>query len=167
MTTWKNAIVCLGLLTMNGVAQDKPATPQQAQVTFYTIGLLRGSSPFADRMAFKGSIFDSDRRLALLQPGSFITFKMNAGEHVFRESGHGKEADRHVHLDMDLTAGEHYFVGVFVETSHVVINTIHLEPASCEDAQKIGIHTKPLDPRHLEPDGAPLALSEPFFPHCS
>ena len=61
---------------------------------------------------------------------------------------------------------QHYYVGVFMATSHLVVVSVSVEQASCEDAIKYARKAKPLPAKHVNPTHLSLVVSETSFPQC-
>ena len=116
---------------------------------------------------FNGRIMDEYDQLAMLLPGRFITFHLDAGPHTFsanswmvsRPEGGG-------HLNLDLVAGKHYYIGAYLEQL-VVWGQPRLEQRTCEQARDDNEKTKRLDEKHLKKYGKERLVAEASFPSCS
>jgi hypothetical protein len=152
-------------VSMCAFAQEAGSAASSAQVTFYTIGLLK--SEFTGLTDFKhdpfiGNIFDGDQELALLEPGRFVTFNLQPGEHVF--SGNWKSRHRpdpKAVLKLSLVANQHYYVGIFGASFHM---SPSIGQASCKEASKYG--GKPLESKRIGASVAGLVVNERAFPQC-
>jgi hypothetical protein len=158
-------VVCLMSVHQSLLAQGTPATA--AQVTFYSTGsFLKAAAPGYKYGKFVGRIMDEYDQLAMLTPGHFVTFNLDPGKHTFsanswmipRPEGGG-------HLEIDLVAGKHYYVGAYLE-SLVLISTFRMEQRTCEQAQQDNKNSKPLDRKHLRDYGLARVLAETSFPTC-
>ena len=151
------------------LAQDKSVGAPQAQVTFYSTGSFwKAARPGYKYGTFAGLIFDDKHRLANITPGHFITFDLAPGPHIFSANYWvGQNPKGGAHLKVDLVANQHYYIGTYFKTtSLLIISTPRIEQSTCQDAQKDAASAKPLESKHLEQEGIPLALSETSFPRC-
>jgi hypothetical protein len=150
------------------VAQDKAAEPPQALVTFYSTGSFwKNGIPGYKHGNFVGLIFDEYDELAFIRPGHFITFKLDAGQHTFSANNWMIRSPKGGgHLQVDLLAGQHYYVATFFSQAAVVMPLPLLEKRICEDAQKDAAKSTPLDSSQLKKYGTPRAVDETSFPGC-
>jgi hypothetical protein len=161
--------LCLGLLTLPASSQTAASTAPQALVTFYSSGShWKSAMPGYKYGAFAGRILDEYDQLAMISPGNFVTFKLDPGPHTLtanawmipRPEGGG-------HLEIDLVAGQHYYVGTYnVTTPLLVISVPYMEQRTCEEAQHENKSTKPLERKHLKKYGDSRAVVETSFPAC-
>ncbi len=149
-------------------AQTAPDAP--AQVTFYSHAVtVLGGLPGHQPAAFKGRIFDEDRQLAFMEPGHFVTFNLTPGPHILSATWWiAKHAKGGAHLPINLVANQQYFIETMVLNSGLLFGTVnlHIKDVSCSSAQQDNLHSKPLEPSHLRPDGVPLAVPATAFPPC-
>ena len=97
--------VALGLLTLAGcassmmqpVARQPVSTSSGALVTFLRPSYFGGAIQFG--------VWDSDRFVGILEPGSYIQVLLPAGEHVFLA-----RAENWSYVHADLEAGRQYFI---------------------------------------------------------
>ncbi len=169
------AVLGLVLLPTALSAQSTPPataapqpTPEQVQVTFYSSGsFFKGAVPGYKYGMFNGRIMDEYDQLAMLTPGHFVTFNLDAGPHTFssnswmipRPEGGG-------HLELDLVPGHHYFIGTYLQNLPF-LSLYRIEQRTCEQAQQDNAHTSPLAPKHLKKYGGPRVIAETSFPACS
>ena len=103
--SFKWVLIAAGMLVLSGCAssmmqpaalQPAPA-PSAAQVTFLRPSYFGGAIQFG--------IWDSDRFVGILEPGSYIQIQVPPGEHVFLA-----RAENWSYVHADLEAGRQYFV---------------------------------------------------------
>jgi hypothetical protein len=147
--------------------QSKTVGPPQVQVTFYSSGsFLKAAIPGYKYGNFAGRIMDEYDQLAMLTPGHFITFELDPGPHTFsantwmlpRPEGGG-------HLTIDLVAGQHYYIGTYLQ-SLVLVSNFRIEQRTCQEAQQDNKTTQPLDQKHLNKYGIARVVTETSFPTC-
>lgn len=156
------------LLALPALAQTPVPVAPQVEVTFYSSGsFMKAAIPGYKYGDFAGKIFDERNQLAMLRPGHFITFKLDAGPHIFSASSWAdSEPDLGGHLKIDLVANQHYYIGTYMKTPLLVLSTFRLEQRTCQEAQKDNARTKPLAPKHLKKYGAAHTVIEAAFPLC-
>jgi hypothetical protein len=168
--TVRSAIICLclSLWALPVFSQVKAAESPQALVTFYSTGSFwKSGIPGYKHGSFAGLIFDEYDELALIGPGHYITFKLDAGPHTFSANswmiptptGGG-------HLKVDLVANQHYYIATFYSAATVVLTLPSLENRTCEAAQKETAKATPLAPKHLRKYGATRVVDETALPPC-
>jgi hypothetical protein len=149
-------------------AQDKTVEPEQAVVTFYSSGNpWLGGLPGYKHGVFTGRLFDEYDELVFIRPGQFITFKLDAGPHTFSANNwmvHSPKGGGH--LEVDLVAGQHYYIATFFSQAAVVVPLPLLEKRTCEAAQKESAKAAPLATKHLKPYAAGRVVAETTFPAC-
>ena len=161
------ACVCCGFSVLGTPirGQDKAAA-ETSLVTFYSTGSAWKSFLGYKHGVFKGRLLDEYDQLAMMSPGTFATFRLDAGPHTFtanswmmpRPEGGG-------HLTLDLVAGKHYYIAAYSEWAAVVI--FRLENRSCRDAQKDAFgKARPLEQGQLKEYGAAHVVHETTFPEC-
>ena len=166
MTRLARIFLGILLLPLPAFAQDTPPTPSPVQVTFYSSGktfmMLPGS-----RAAFMGKVFDENRELALLGRHRFVTFNLAPGIHVLSSNWWLTTGPAgSTHLTINLVAGIHYYISTSFEEYGLAASKIIMKEVTCEDAQQANVDTKPLEQKHLKPDGIALALTQTTFPQC-
>jgi hypothetical protein len=165
MTRPGRSSLAILLLSLPAFAQDTSPAPSQVQVTFYSGGktfmMLPGS-----RSAFMGKVFDEDRELAILGRHRFVTFNLAPGIHVLSSNWWLTTGPAGgTHITINLRAGIHYYISTSFE--EVGLGTkIIMKEVTCEDAQQANTDTKPLEQKHLKPDGVVSALAQTTFPRC-
>jgi hypothetical protein len=161
--------LCFFVLTSTGSGQDKAVAPTQAEVTFYSTGSFwKSAIPGYKHGDFIGLIFDDEHILALMKQGRFVTFNLAPGKHIFSTNYWlNRSPEGGAHLQVDLVAGQHYFVGTYFTTSPaLVVSTPRIEQATCQQAEENAKSAKPLARHNIQKDALPLALSESSFPTC-
>src|SRR5258706_8225312 len=110
------AILCLALFTVSlaGAQQQQATTPKteasasqakdsQASVYVYRYKQFVGS-------ALSPSVYCDDTELARMDNGKFFVAKLTPGKHVFRSN------DKQAGVDVDLKAGQDYYIRVELAT---------------------------------------------------
>jgi hypothetical protein len=168
----RTIFLTLGFLTLAQTprAQSTAVAKPQALVTFYSHGVTPlGGLPGHGSSAFKGRIYEGDHQLAFMEPAHFVTFSFDPGPHMFSATWwtttHAKGG---AHVAMELDADQHYFIEAVVLNSGFAFGNVNLfiKEVTCEGAQADNLRTKPLEPTHLRPDGAPIAVADKYFPKC-
>jgi hypothetical protein len=103
--SFKWVLVAAGILVLSGcasammqpVALQPPPASSSAQVTFLRPSYFGGAIQFG--------IWDSDRFVGILEPGSYIQVQVPPGEHVFLA-----RAENWSYVHADLEAGRQYFI---------------------------------------------------------
>jgi hypothetical protein len=154
------------LLPLPAFAQDTPPAPSPVQVTFYSSGKTFMTLP-GSRAAFVGKVVDEDRELALLGRRRFVTFNLAPGIHVLSSNWWLTTGPAGgTHLTINLVAGIHYYISTSFEEAGLGGTKIIMKEVTCEDAQQANVDTKPLEQKHLRPDGIASALTQTTFPQC-
>ena len=160
-------IVLFGFISAASAAAQGPMTvTPQVKVTFYSSGntflKLAGS-----RAAFVGKIFDNNRELALLARHRFVTFGLAPGSHVLSTNWWMTTGPAGgSHLTINLVAGHHYYISTQFEEVGFGGGTMIVQEVTCEDAQLAGNKTKPLEDKHLRPEGIATVMADSRFPPC-
>lgn len=104
--------------------------------------------------------------LAMLQPGHFVTFNLDAGPHTFTANSWVlPRPEGGAHLEISLIAGKHYYIGTYLEPLLIAFK-FRIEESDCQDAQEDNKRTKPLDRKHIREYGASRVVAEASFPAC-
>jgi hypothetical protein len=159
--------LCLAWTIRSLGAQSTTAAAPQALVTFYSNGnFLKSTLPGYKYGKFSGRIMDEYDQLAMLTPGHFVTFNLDPGPHTFSaNSWLIARPETGGHLEINLAAGQHYFIGTYLQPLLFVSN-YRLEQHTCQEAKKDNINAKPLEQKHLKDYGLPRVLVETSFPAC-
>src|ERR1700691_3897538 len=147
--------LCFFVLPSAGFGQDKAVAPTQAEVTFYSTGSFwKSSIPGYKHGDFIGLIFDNEHILALINQGRFVTFSLAPGKHIFSSNYWlNRSPEGGAHLEVDLVAGQHYFVGTYFATDPVPISsTPRIEQATCQQAEENAKNAKPLARHNIHKD---------------
>lgn len=162
------------LVALPALTQDKsmpPANPvgDAALVTFYSTGSFwKSAAPGYKYGAFAGLIFDGSQQLAHIRPGRFVTFSLPPGPHVFTTNFWVFATPKGgAHLDLNLVANHHYFLGTYFETTPLlVISSPAIEEVECQDAQKNATKAEPLARNHIKENVRYTTVAESSFPPC-
>jgi hypothetical protein len=166
MTRLARIFLGILLLPLPAFAQDTPPAPSPVQVTFYSSGKTFMTLP-GSRAAFVGKVFDEDRELALPGRRRFVTFNLAPGIHVLSSNWWLTTGPAGgTHLTINLVAGIHYYISTSFEEAGLGGTKIIMKEVTCEDAQQANVDTKPLEQKHLRPDGIASALTQTTFPQC-
>lgn len=161
-------IAAASQLVAGGAAAQTPMPPAAlptALVTFFSDGDFWTMGKHGK---FKGQIFDGNDRLANLTAGHFITFKLDAGGHVFAaNSWLSPTPTGGGHLKLDLIAGQHYYLAAYLDNRGVLVPLFRLEQPSCDQVQKEAAKVKPLDRDELQKYGQDHAVIESGIPICT
>jgi hypothetical protein len=166
MTRLARIFLCVLPLPLPSFAQNTVPAPLPVQVTFYSSGKTFMMLP-GRRAAFMGKIFDEDHELALLGRHRFVTFNLTPGIHELSSNWWLTTGPAGgTHLTVNLVAGIHYYISTSFEEVGLGGTKIIMKGVTCEDAQQANIDTKPLEQKHLRPDGIASALTQTTFPQC-
>ena len=114
-----------------------------------------------------GKIFDENRELALLKQHRFVTFNLAPGLHVLSSNWWVTTGPAGgTHLTINLVADHHYYISAEFEEVGLGASKKIMKEVTCQDAQLANVDTKPLERKHLRPDGTATVLSEKLFPQC-
>lgn len=171
----KRKITCLSALMLLCLS-SKGARAQDAVVTFYTHGSFWKTNSIGNKHDFyRGNVFDGSQRLFALgdsfyvQSNRYITLHFAAGPHTFGASSAKRPESRET-LNLDLKAGERYFVRVQGETLILGIQHGRLDLIPCDKAQADLAHAKTLQDQALSEEvlskRATLVVDEVGPPSC-
>ena len=135
------------------------AEGQDAVVTFYSHGsYLTSGLPGTVHDLYFGGIFDglqglfSFRDSFFVHNNRFLSLRFTPGPHTFGASN-GKRPEARETLNLDLRAGEHYFIRAQGESKGVpgvfTIQHGRLDLMPCADAQREMVNAKPLRDKAL------------------
>jgi hypothetical protein len=159
-------LAVLLLLTHPAIPQATETPTPQALVTIYSTGSFwKGGIPGNKHGMFAGRIFDEYDKLAQLRPGHYVTFKLSPGLHTLSAGPWFGTAPTAAHLEINLVANQHYYIGTYLE-SEIVLSTFHIEQRTCLEAQHDNLKSTPLDPKHLEKYGKTVYVADTTFPTC-
>ncbi len=158
------SVSLLGARVFVAQTPTSPAIVPTALVTFYSSGNFWSMG----HGKFIGEILDGGHQLTLLTAGHFVTFQLDAGEHVFAanswlnptQTGGG-------HLKLDLIAERHYYVAAYLDNRGILVPLFRLEQHPCDQVQKETVKVKPLNPEDLHNYGQRHAVIESNFPPCT
>jgi hypothetical protein len=153
----------------------QPAHGQDAFVTFYSHGVVG-----FDHDVYTGNLFDGTQGLFsfldshLVHNNRYLTLRLAPGPHIFGASN-GKGPKLQETLDIDLRAGQHYFIRAQAETRGVpgvfVVQHGRLDLISCTQAQTEMIKAKPLTDkalwRYAKARRSTMVVDGSQFPPCS
>ncbi len=159
--------MCIVSAVISSSAQSTPTLPPQVKVTFYASGnFLKSAMPGYKYGKFSGRIMDEYNQLAMLTFDRFVTFNLDPGPHTFSaNSWMIPRPETGGHLKVDLVAGKHYYIGVYLQT-YLYLSRFRLEERTCDEAQQENKSTKPLDAKHIKDYGVPRFVSDTSFPTC-
>lgn len=174
-TILKRKVICSSVLVLFSLS-CKRARAQDALVTFYTHGSMWKANSIGNKHDFyRGNVFDGSHRLFsfgdtfYVQSDRYTTLRFAAGPHTFGASS-AKGPQKRETLNLDLKAGERYFVRVQGETLMLSLQHGRLDLVSCSEAQSELAHAKPLNDRALSDDllskRADLVVDEAGPPSC-
>ena len=98
-----------------------------------------------------------------------MTFSLSPSPHVFTTNSWVFASSKGgAHLNFDLIANHHYYVGTYFETTPLlVVSSPAIEEVECQDAQKDAVKAEPLGRNHIKENIRTTALVESSFPPCS
>ena len=171
----KRKMTCLSALVFLCFS-CKGAKAQDAMVTFYTHGSFWKTNSIGNKHDFyRGNIFDGAQQLFAfgntfyVQSNRYITLRFVAGPHTFGASS-AKQPELRETLNLDLKAGERYFVRVQGETLLFGVQHGRLDLIPCARTQAELAHTKPLNNQALSEEvrskQATLVVDEAGPPSC-
>lgn len=168
----KRKISCLSALVLLCLICNG-ARAQDAVVTFYTHGSFWKTNSIGNKHDFyRGNVFDGSQRLFAfgdsfyVQSNRYISLRFAAGPHTFGASS-AKRPELRETLNLDLKAGERYFVRVQGETLIMGIQHGRLDLVSCSKAESELAHAKPLNDRALSEEVlSKLVVDEAGQPSC-
>ncbi len=149
------------------------AVAQNPQVTFYG-----GGNPWVTRVpgaknaGLDGALFLDTHRLAYFRFNRFLTLSMPVGTYHFFASTKYDKPDGSPMLELQMVAGQHYFVrvsesnGVADVVSPVRLDQGRIELVSCLVAQKEAGKMRPLDAKYLSDDVLSQAVDGWKLPTC-
>jgi len=147
------------LVALIAALHAAPCFAQTGTVTFYTPGnsaktVATGFLPKSEQ-PFTGWLFDGSRRLVHVQPGRFISFRLNPGAHSFTVPWHsarpGKEA-----LVINVEAGGEYCVRLYAKMTNFEVVPFQwmksqIEETPCQRAQREAARMKPIEIKRVDP----------------
>ena len=146
--------------------QTASTLPSQVTVTFYSSGSSWRSGWPGKLGPFLGRLFDGEHQLAFIDRGRFVTFSLLPGVHVFAADWWTSHHPGGAHLTVELEPDEHYFIRLAVQSGSFGSVAQHIQQVTCEGAQQDNTATKPLDRKHIKPDGLSSFVNAASFPLC-
>jgi hypothetical protein len=148
---------------------------QDAVVTFYSHGsFMTSGAPGSKHGIYYGAIYDGDKMLVSFREGfvvknnRFATFKLSAGVHSFSAS-YTKHPSKDHTLQIELTAGQPYFIRAQSESSGILIVEVEhgrLDQIACDVAQKETENAKPLITKAISPTMIGNLIEPQLIPSC-
>lgn len=149
------------LLTLALIATAMPCVAQSGTVTFYSIRLSAKQQIGAvvipvGKVPFTGWLFDGDQRMAHVQGGRFLSFRLAAREHQFAVPYHADRPGKTA-LRLRVEPDGHYCVRLYAKyVSASVLSPLmyvdsQIEQVSCKQAQEEAGSFKPIDLKRVEP----------------
>ena len=148
-----------GLLVLGALFIAAPCIAQTANVTFYSPTMTRkeamkdlvepvGTEPFS------GWIYDTDKKLANLWIGQFVTFSFDPGKHTFSPSKQPAQSPKSA-LELDLLTGGTYCVRVTMKYESTVVSPVQFSQARftqipCAQAKQEAERLKPLAKKRVD-----------------
>lgn len=145
----------LGTLVFAAVAAVVPCAAQSGTVTFYSIGMSAGQAIRDELLPvgtvpFTGWLYDGAQRMAHVQSGRFMTFRLPAGEHAFTVPWHSKGPGKTT-LQLNVENGGHYCVRLYAtyKSGSILLPLAYrdsqITQVPCPQAQKEAGNLKPID----------------------
>lgn len=162
------------LLTLVLIAVAAPCIAQTGTVTFYSIR-LSAKQQVEDivipvgTVPFTGWFFDGDQRIAHVQGGHFLSFRLAAGEHQFTVPYHSNRPGKTV-LHLKVESEGHYCIRLYAKyVSATVLFPVmyvdsQIEQVSCQQAVKEAGSYKPIDLKRVDPAMRTELEGSPSFP---
>jgi hypothetical protein len=149
-------------------AQTSSSGTDQALLRFYSNEKTLWSGLPGSHGGFLGTVFVDGHLLALLERHRFVTFKVAPGLHSLASNWWmSKHEDNGARLNMNLLADHHYVISTaFKGDAFPGSSSIEMKERTCEDANLANRDMKPLEAKHLRPDGVPIVVTESAFPPC-
>jgi hypothetical protein len=151
------------------------AMAQDATIVFYSHGSSMSSGlPGSKHGVFFGAVYDGDERLLVFKEGIFLKnnrfaiFELPAGLHTFSAS-YNKHPSKDHPLQIDLKAGQNYFVRAQSESSGILVVEIEhgrLDRTTCEDAHLETLNAKPLPAKAISSTASGEWLRDQSIPDC-
>jgi hypothetical protein len=162
------------LLPLALIAAATPCFAQTGTVTFYSIGLsvkeaVKDSVIPVGTVPFTGWLFDGDQRLAHVQGGHLMSFRVTAGEHQFTVPYHSNRHGKTV-LHLKVESGGNYCVRLYAKyvsaTALVPVMYVdsQIEQVSCQQASTEAGSYKPIDIKQVDPAVRAELENSPSFP---
>jgi hypothetical protein len=145
-----------------------PAKTDVALVTFFSYSFsLTGGLPEQKPQAFKGRLFVDDDQLALISGSQFFTMEFLPGHYQFSANTWMTDSPMGgAHLDMDLSAGHHYFIEARTRQSWPVSKAFGIREVSCAEATRDGTSFQRVEAKNLKQAALPNVVQEATFPAC-
>ncbi len=148
------------LLAFGALFVATPCMAQTAKVTFYSPTMTRkeaakiltvpvGTEPFT------GWIYETDKKLANIWIGQFVTFNFDPGKHTFSSSKQPAKSPKSA-LELDLQKGETYCVRVTMKYENTVVvplmafSQARFTQIPCAQAKQEAERLKPLAKKRVD-----------------